>query len=161
MDPEILTPRFLPCRAMCPYPCAFSLHFCLLGVMEMLWKGDARHGRCVVQVSQPVPPPRVVTPATPYTNSDSTSWCLQLVGGKAVKTRGHRLAFPRAGVWAGMGPILEMLPRLLHSPRAPWLGAHPKSHCPGSCCLDCPEEGAACPGEQFCDSCSYIGGKTS
>lgn len=64
MDPEILTPRFLPCRAMCPYPCAFSLHFCLLGVMEMLWKGDARHGRCVVQVSQPVPPPRVVTPAT-------------------------------------------------------------------------------------------------
>lgn len=117
---------------MCPCPGAFSFHVCLLGAREMPREGDAWHRRCVVQVSQPVPTPRVVTAGTvahlPHLTPTVTP----------------------------LGPIPGMLPRLPHSPRAPWLGAHPRSLCPGSCCLDCPEEGAACPGKHFCDSCSYV-----
>lgn len=128
MDPEILTPLFLrENNSHVPLPCVFSLHVCLLGAREVPREGGAQHGGAGVPAC---PHTRVVTAGTPAHPPPLTATVTRLLGVCScwVETRGHWVAFPRAGVWAGVGPIPGMLPR------APWLGAHPKSPCPGSCC---------------------------
>lgn len=82
------------------------------------------------------------------------------MGGKAGQSRGHGVAFPRAGVrsWDGCHPW-DVAPAPAQ-PQGSLAGCSPSSpHCPGGCCLGCPKEGAACPGEQFSVSCSWAGEK--
>jgi len=145
-------------------------------------QGDARRGGCVAGGVHGTGAPGCPhatgrggqhcwyagTPAAPCINSRQWPSArgpsrLQLAGGKAGQSRdtGWHSSGPEHG--AGLGAVPRMLPRLLHSPRAAWLGAHPPARvlalqplCLGGCCSSCPQEGAAGPGEQFSGSCLCV-----
>lgn len=85
-------------------------------------------------------------PATPRCPQHPGAWrpaCPHPVGGgdgagEARQSRGHG-GSPGRVRGAGLGDIPGTLP---------WL----QPRCPGTCCSDCPEEGAVCPREQFSTS---------